>query len=211
MLGAHDGEVSCKGEAGFTADFPEPKIYVGDWWDLECQPPFAEDESGSNRCPPRGKLYCLITFRLRPSEHRDPKRDSGGLLSSTINWERSLAACKGITTGFSSGIQGDSFTCMGGFTIDLGRAHGVGEGVVAGNGTVDPGVSSGCASRGLEDGFSFIGVWGGVGFACTGVWDGVGSGEVSCILESDSGEGAGRSNVDAAQSQWDKRAPKEFR
>ena len=139
-----------------------------------------------------------MTFRLRPSEHRDSKRDSGGLLSSTINWERSRAAV------FSSGIQDDRFTCMGGFTI------GLGEGVVAGNGTVGPGVSSGCASRGLEDGFSCIGVWGGVGFSCMGVWDGVGSGEVSCILESDNGEGAGRSNVDAAQSQWDDRAPKEF-
>ena len=87
----------------------------------------------------------------------------------------------------------------------------LGEGVFAGNGAVGPGVSSGCSSRWLEDDFSCIGVWSGVGFACMGEWDGVGSREGSCILESDNGGGAGRSNVDAAQSQWDDRLPQEPR
>ena len=86
----------------------------------------------------------------------------------------------------------------------------LGEGIVVGKGAVGPGVSSGCSSRGLEDGFSCKGVWSDVGLSCMGEWDGVGSRGGSCILESDSGGGAGRSNVDAAQSQWDDRAPKEF-
>ena len=121
-------------------------------------------------------------------------------------------ACKGIvgpglSTGFSSGMQDDRFTYMGGFIIDLGRSHGVDNGVVVCDGTVDPGRSSGCASRVLEDGFSCIGVWGGIGFACIGVWDGVVSVEFSCILESDNGEGAVRSKVDAFQSQWVDREP----
>ena len=90
---------------------------------------------------------------------------------------------------------------MGGLTM------GLGEGVVAGNGAVGPGVSGGCSSRWLEDDFSCMGGWGGGGFTCTGEWDGVGSKERSCKLESDSGGGAGRSNVDAAQSQWDESLP----
>ena len=133
-------------------------------------------------------------------------------MSSTINWERSLLACKGIvgpglSTGFSSGMQDDRFTCMGGFIITLGRSHGVDKGVVVWNGAVGPGRSSGCSSRVLDDDFSCIEVWGGIGFACIGVWGGVVSVEFSCILESDSGEGVGRSNVDAAQSQWVDREP----
>ena len=101
--------------------------------------------------------------------HRD-----GGLLSSTINRERSLGvdkgfvACKGIVSpgvsiGFAPGMQDERFTCMGGFIITLGRSLGVDEGLVACNGTVGPGVS-----RVLEDGFACIGVWGVGGFACKG-------------------------------------------
>ena len=55
--------------------------------------------------------------------------------------------------------------------------------IVAGNGAED----FSCGSGGVGD-----------GFACTDV----GSRGGSCQLESDSGCGAGRSNVDAAQSQW---------
>ena len=99
---------------------------------------------------------------------------------------------------------------------------GLGEGVVAGNGAVGRGVSGGCSSRWLEDDCSCMGGWGGGGFeddfscmggwgggcvACTEEWDNVGSKGGSCKLESDSGGGAGRSNVDAAQSQWDERLP----
>ena len=189
-------------------------MYVRTWLDLECQPPFEEDESGSSRCPPRGKLCCLIADRFRPSEQRGSKRDivrcGGGLLSSTINWDRSLGvddgfvACKGIvgpgvSNGFSSGMLDEGFACIGGFIITLDRSLGVDGGFVACKGAVDPGVSSGFSSRVLED-----------GFACIGVWGGVGSVGFSCMLESDSGEGAVRSSVDAAQSQWVDRAPSEF-
>ena len=83
--------------------------------------------------------------------------------------DKGFVACKGIVSpvvpiGFSSGMQDERFTCMGGFIITLGRSLGVDEGLVACNGTVGPGVS-----RVLEDGFSCMGVWGGVGFACKGV------------------------------------------
>ena len=165
---AHGGEVSCKGKSDVTAGFPEPKLYVGACLEVEDQPSFEEDESGSKRCPPRGKLRRWIADRLRPSEQRGSKRDmahcDGGLLSSTINWERSLGvdkgfvACKGIvgpgvSNGFASGMQDERFTCMGGFIMTFGRPLGVDEGLVACNGTVDPGVS-----RVLKNGFACIGV-----------------------------------------------------
>ena len=79
--------------------------------------------------------------------------------------------------------------------------------VVAGNGAEDPSQSVVCSSRWLEEDFSCRGGWGGGGFACTEEWDNVGSKGGSCKLESDSGGGAGRSNVDAAQSQWDESLP----
>ena len=176
--GAHGGEGSRKGKSDVTAGFPEPKLDVGACLEVEDQPSFEEDESGSKRCPPRGKLCCLIADRLRPSEQRSSKRDmvhcDGGLLSSTINPERSLGvdrgfvACKGIVSpgvslGFTSGMQDERFTCMGGFIITLGRSLGVDEGHVAGNGAVGPGVS-----RVLGNGFAGIGVWGVGGFACKG-------------------------------------------
>ena len=104
-------------------------------------------------------------------------------------------------------MQDDRFTCMEGFIINLGRSDGVDKGVVVYNGAGGPGRSSGCSSWVLEDGFSRMEVWGGMGFACTGVSGGQVSEVFSCILESDSGEGVVRSNVDAAQSQWADRAP----
>ena len=204
---AHGVEVSCKGGSGVTAGFPEPKINGGARLDLEGQPPFGEDESGSKRCPPRGKLCCLITDRLRPSEQRGSKRD-GGLLSSTMNPERSrgvdrgFGACRGmvrpgVTPGFTSGMQAARFTCIGSFTVSqetsLGRSHGVDGEHFAGRGAVGPGVS-----LELGNGFACKGVSGVGGFACK---------EFSCMLDSESGEGTVRSSVDAAQSQWEEREP----
>ena len=90
---------------------------------------------------------------------------------------------------------------MGGLT------SGMGEDVVAGTVAVDPCTSIGCSSRWLEDDFSCKGGWGGGCVACAEEWDNVGSRGGSCKLESDSGGGAGRSNVDAAQSQWDESLP----
>ena len=192
------------------AGFPMPKICGGAWVDLGRRPPLEEEESGSNRWPPRGKLYCLIADRSRPSEHRESKRDCGGLLSSTINMERSLLACKGrgglgLTTGYSSGMQDARFTSTVGCIITWGRSHGVDKGVVVCNGAVDPGRSGGCSSWVLEDGFSCMGVWCGV--ACIGVSGCVASEVFSCKLESDNAGGAVRSKVVAAQSQWVDREP----
>ena len=73
--------------------------------------------------------------------------------------------------------------------INIDRSLGADDGFVACKGTLEPGVAIGFSSRVLED-----------GFACIGVWGGVGSVGFSCRLESDSGEGAVRSRVDAAQS-----------
>ena len=98
----------------------------------------------------------------------------GGLLSLTMNPERSrgvdrgFVACKGmvrpgVAPGFTSGMQAERFTCIGGFMITLGRSLGVDKGHVAGKGTVDPGVS-----RVLGNGFACIGVWGVDGFSCKG-------------------------------------------
>ena len=66
-------------------------------------------------------------------------------------------------------------------------------GHVAGKGAMGPGVS-----RALGDGFARIGVSGVGGFACK---------EFSCMSDNESGEGAVRSDVDAAQSQWVEREP----
>ena len=153
VLCARGGEVSCKGESGVTAGFPEPKLYVGACLEVEDQPSFEEDESGSKRCPPRGKLCRWIADRLRPSEQRGSQRDmvhcDRGLLSSTINPERSLGVDRGMD--FTSGMQDERLTCMGGCMTTLGLSLGVDKGRVAGNGAVGPGVS--CV---LEDGFSCI-------------------------------------------------------
>ena len=46
-----------------------------------------------------------------------------------------------------------------------------------------------------------------MGCARKGVGDVVGSMDLSCKLDNDSEEGALRSNVDAAQSQWVEREP----
>ena len=202
--GAHGGEVSCKGKSDVAAGFPEPKLYVGACLEVEDQPSFEEDESGSKRCPPRGKLRRRIADRSRPSEQRGSKRDmvhcDRGLLSSTVNPERSLGVDRGMD--FTSGMQDERLTCMGGCITTLGRSLGVDKGRVAGNGTVDP-----CVSCVLGGGFSCIEVWESVGFACKGAGGVVGSMDLSCMLDNDSGEGAIRSSVDAAQSQWVEREP----
>ena len=116
---SHGGDVSCNEETGDAGGFPEPKLYAGACLDLEDQPSFEEDESGSKRCPPRGKLCCRIADRLRPSEQRDPKLD-GGLRSSTKNPERSLGKVRGMD--FTSGMHDDRFTCMGGGVTSVGRS-----------------------------------------------------------------------------------------
>ena len=57
------------------------------------------DSSGSDRCPPRGRLWGRFAARLKflPSEQRDSKRD--GLSSSTTNFDRSLIADEGFEAG----------------------------------------------------------------------------------------------------------------
>ena len=137
---SHGGEVSCNEETGDAVGFPEPKLYAGACLDLEDQPSFEEDESGSKRCPPRGKLRCRIADRLRPSEQRDPKLD-GGLRSSTKNLERSLGKVRGMD--FTSGMQDERFTYMGGGVTAVGRS--------------------------LDGGCTCIEGWGGVGFSRKGV------------------------------------------
>ena len=87
------------------AVFPEPKKKAKSCLDLACELPFEEGASGSSLCPPRAKLDCFRADKFLPSELRGSRRDmarlDGGLLSSTINAERSLGvdekvvACRG--------------------------------------------------------------------------------------------------------------------
>ena len=108
--------------------FLEPNNRGNSCLDLACRLPFEEEVSGSSRCPPRAKLVCFRADRFLPSEQRGSRRDivlwNGGLLSSTINIERSLGvdgkvvACKGRlsaggSVGFSSREIADGFSCEG--------------------------------------------------------------------------------------------------
>ena len=177
---SHGGDVSCKEEMGDAGGFPEPKLNAGACLDLEGQPSFEEDEAGSERWPPRWRdpRRCRIADRSRPSEPRGPWLD-GGLKSSTKNRERSLEKVRRLD--FTSGMHDDRFTCMGGGATSVGRP-----------------LEGGCTC--MEGGR-------GAGFTCKGVGGVLESGDFSCSLDSDSGEGALRSSVDAAQSQWVERAP----
>ena len=112
---SHGGDVSCNEEIGDAGGFPKPKLYAGACLDLEDQPSFEEDETGSKRWPPRGKLWRRIAERSRPSEQRCPPVD-GGLKSSTKNRERSLVM------DFTSGMHDDRFTCRGGGVTSAGRS-----------------------------------------------------------------------------------------
>ena len=112
---SHGGDVSCNEEIGDAGGFPKPKLYAGACLDLEDQPSFEEDETGSKRWPPRGKLWRRIAERSRPSEQRCPPVD-GGLKSSTKNRERSLVM------DFTSGMHDDRFTCRGGGVTSVGRS-----------------------------------------------------------------------------------------
>ena len=179
------------------------------------------EESGSKRWPPRGKLLRLITDRSRPSEHLESDRDCGGLLSSTRNTERSRGACKGggglgVATGFTSGMQDEGFTSMVGCSKTCGRSLEIGKEIDGWNEAGDPGRSGGCTSKVLEGGFSCMGCWCIVVCSRIGVWSneackggacGMVSEVFSCKLASESGGGAVRSKVVAAQSQWVDRDP----
>ena len=171
---SHGGDVSRNEEIGDAGGFPNPKLYAGTCLDLEDQPSFEEDEAGSSRRPPRGKLWRRIADRSRPSEHRGPPVE-GGLKSLTKNRDRSLVM------DVTSGMHDDRFTCRGGGVTSVGRS--------------------------LEDGCTCIEGGGGVGFTCKGSGGVLESGDFSCNLDNDSGRGAVRSSVDAAQSQWVERFP----
>ena len=81
----------------------------------------------------------------------------------------------------TSGMHEDRFTCRGGGVTSVGRF------------TSEIGWS-------LEGG-------GGMGFACTGSGGVLESGDFFCNSDNDSGRGAVRSSVDAAQSQCEERLP----
>ena len=125
-----DCDFSCRGEVGTEAVFPEPNKRDKSCLDLACKLHFEEEVSGSSRCPPRAKLDCFRADRFLPSEQRGSRRDmvllDGGLLSPTINTERSLGVdgkvvsckgrlCAGGTVGISSGEIWGGFSCKGRF------------------------------------------------------------------------------------------------
>ena len=106
----------------------------------------------------------------------------GGLKSSTKNRDRSL-----VRDG-ASGMHEDRFTCREGGVTTVGRV-------------------TSAVGGSLEDGGTCMEGEGGVGFACTGSGGVLESGDFFCNSDNDSGRGAVRSSVDAAQSQWEEREP----
>ena len=74
----------------------------------------------------------------------------------------------------------------------------------SGGGIVDSNVTTGFTSVGLAGEVACMDTVD-CGGACTVVSEGAEAGEVSCNRARDNGLGAVRSNVDAAQSQWEER------